>query len=160
MSLPTNKISAALTALFLLSIYLCWPKVYVGVQSQDQRLNCVINTVKFSLVWRHSVEKTLWQENYQLQAQQLWLDTTVIQGFGAGVPSDLILHQQNKNSIELQVQRALPELNWVVSRHMQGQIRVLEHIWPIAEQVSNYETIQIRPRRLMRWQAWQRGECL
>ena len=152
--------SAALAALLLLSMYLLWPQTYIALQSQDQQLQCVIQTPQLSLIWRHSVEKNLWQENYQVRQQQLYLDSTIIQGFGAGVPSDLPIQQQDQHRIHLQVQRTLPELNWVVSRHMQGQIKVADQIWPIAEQVSDYQIIHIRPRRFMRWQAWQQGECL
>lgn len=155
-----RMISAALAALLLLSLYLLWPNTYVALQSQDQQLQCVISTPQLSLIWRHSVEKNLWQENYQVRQQQLYLDSTIIQGFGAGIPSDLPIQQQDQHSIHLQVQRFLPELNWVVSRHMQGQIQVADQIWPIAEQVSDYQIIHIRPRRFMRWQAWQQGECL
>lgn len=156
LSLPSAAITAALC---IGVIYLSWPQYYVAVTSADQHIQCILPTRTFRLNWIHSVEKTQWQENYQLVGSQLFLDTTRVQGFGAGVPSHLKIKQQDAHTIEFEVQQTLPELNWVVSRHMQGEIYMADQLWPIAQHVSDYQVIQIRPRQLFRWQAWQQGEC-
>ena len=45
---------------------------------------------EFTLAWEHSVEKTRWEERYQIDGERLRLSEARIQGFGAGMesPSD------------------------------------------------------------------------
>lgn len=155
-----HRWSAAYAALFLGLCWLCWPRTYLEIRSDDQALHCFIAAQNFSLQWRHSVEKTLWQEDYQVQAQHLQLTHTRIEGFGAGVPAHLTVVKQTPQYIEFRVQQTLPELNWVVSSNIQAQIIIAQHQWPIYQNVADYQTILIRPRHLLRWQTWQQGACL
>lgn len=47
----------------------------------------------FSLSWTHSVEKTLWQEQWSIKDNRLVLTEAIVQGSGAGItlPPDAIL---------------------------------------------------------------------
>jgi hypothetical protein len=40
---------------------------------------------EFTLAWRHSVEKTRWEERYAVEGSRLRLREARIQGFGAGM---------------------------------------------------------------------------
>jgi len=40
---------------------------------------------RFSIAWRHSVEKTRWEEHYLLSGDRLVLEEGRIEGFGAGM---------------------------------------------------------------------------
>jgi hypothetical protein len=42
-------------------------------------------TSEFTLEWRHSVEKTRWQERYRVDAQRLVLTSASIEALGAGM---------------------------------------------------------------------------
>jgi hypothetical protein len=40
---------------------------------------------RFSIAWRHSVEKTRWEEHYVRSGERLVLEESRIEGFGAGM---------------------------------------------------------------------------
>jgi hypothetical protein len=52
-------------------------------------------TDHFTLAWRHSVEKTRWEESYRVDGDRLRLTAARIQGLGAGMepPPGAVLRQ-------------------------------------------------------------------
>jgi hypothetical protein len=56
-------------------------------------LRATLPTDAFTLQWRHSVEKTLWEEDYRVEAGRLVLVQSRIAGSGAGMepPPDATL---------------------------------------------------------------------
>jgi hypothetical protein len=48
-------------------------------------VRAALPTDEFTLGWRHSVEKTLWQETYRIDGDRLLLTRARIQGPGAGM---------------------------------------------------------------------------
>jgi hypothetical protein len=40
---------------------------------------------RFTLAWRHSVEKVRWAEDYQVAGERLWLREARVRGSGAGM---------------------------------------------------------------------------
>ncbi len=100
---------------------------------------------EFTLQWRHSVEHQLWRESYRADSGILHLTRTQMQTFGAGMPSDGLPVAADKGFIAQQGRLKLPELNWTVSRNMQGQILISGRIWPLAETLPDYSSVRITP---------------
>ena len=48
-------------------------------------LRATLPTDAFTLAWRHSVEKTRWEEDYRIQGDRLVLTQSRVEGFGAGM---------------------------------------------------------------------------
>lgn len=105
---------------------------------------------EFTLQWRHSVERQLWREDYVSDGSLLHLSRTQMQTFGAGMPSDGLPVAADQGFVAQAGRLKLPELNWTVSRNMQGEIRFKERVWPIAAALPDYSTVRItavsRPR--------------
>lgn len=57
-------------------------------------LTVPVSTVRFTLAWRHSVEKVLWEEDYVIAGGWLLATGTRIRGSGAGMepPEGSVLH--------------------------------------------------------------------
>jgi hypothetical protein len=57
-------------------------------------VGATLPTDQFTLSWRHSVEKTLWEETYHIDGDHLLLTKARIQGNGAGMeaPEGAVLH--------------------------------------------------------------------
>lgn len=106
--------------------------------------SCVWKADSFLLKWRHSVEKQYWQEHYQKHEQKLRLTHIYVQSFGAGVPTlgEVIPAPQGYVGFKSDV--LMPELNWVVSRNMQGEILTKHSKFPINQLVDDYSTINIK----------------
>lgn len=105
---------------------------------------------EFTLQWRHSVEHQLWREDYVSDGKKLHLSRTQMQTFGAGMPSDGLTVTADKGFVAQQGRLKLPELNWAVSRLMQGEILFKGRVWPLAAEVPDYSEVRIaavsRPR--------------
>ena len=56
-------------------------------------VRATLPTDHFTLAWRHSVEKTRWEESYRIDGDRLRLTAARIQGLGAGMepPRDAVL---------------------------------------------------------------------
>lgn len=57
-------------------------------------LNVAVPARSFTLAWQHTVEKVLWEEDYVVAGQWLYLSGVRIRGSGAGMepPAGAILH--------------------------------------------------------------------
>ncbi len=57
-------------------------------------LNVAVPARSFTLTWQHTVEKTLWEEDYVVAGPWLYLSGARIRGSGAGMepPAGAILH--------------------------------------------------------------------
>lgn len=138
-----------LTAVLLIAAagFVLWPQPVVKVSLPDKQ--CYLPP-EFTLQWRHSVEHQLWRESYYSDGTTLHLTRTQMQTFGAGMPSDGLPAPADEGFVAQQGRLKLPELNWVVSRNMQGEIRFQGRVWPIAATLPDYATVRIaavsRPR--------------
>ena len=56
-------------------------------------LRAALPTTELTLAWMHSVEKTRWEERYQVDGERLRLVVARVQGSGAGIdpPTDAVL---------------------------------------------------------------------
>lgn len=81
-----------------------------------------------------------------------------MQTFGAGTPAGGQTVSAEKGFVGFKSSVRLPELNWVVSRNMQGEIRTLQSAWPLYAQVPDYSTIHITPAYLAQMVVWL-GAC-
>lgn len=78
------------------------------------------------LEWIHSVEKEPWRELYTIQDQHLILTDVFLEGYGAGVPSDLEGTTVNENGTvhTFGIDRDIERLNWVHSHATHHTLRV------------------------------------
>lgn len=133
-------------------------KTGILLMADDQP--CLLPQTSFTLKWRHSVEKSLWQENYVLQDDVFVLTHTYVQAFGAGVPASGQVIAAPDGYIGLKVDVTLPQINWVVSRNMQGEILFDNQVLPINQLVPDYTTVHLAPIK-KNWIAWFfQKECL
>lgn len=135
--------------LLITAVYLSWQQQHIVIKSQN--IDCRWQSDSFILKWRHSVEKQYWQEYYQQQGDQLHLYQTFMQSFGAGVPSAGKSIPAPKGYVGLSSDVLLPQLNWVVSRNMQGQIIDTDKAFAIYQKVPNYTEVQIAIEKKPRW---------
>lgn len=131
----------------LASAFALWPQAAAEVSLPQSA--CYLPR-EFTLQWRHSVEHQLWREDYVSDGKTLHLTRSQMQTFGAGMPSDGLPIAADKGFVAQAGRLKLPELNWVVSRNMQGEIRFQGRVWPIAATLPDYATVRIaavsRPR--------------
>jgi hypothetical protein len=120
---------------------------------------CVIPAESFQLKWRHSVEKTPWSEHYQRASQGFILTDTELVSFGAGTPSTAPVLSQKNGHVRLQVNTFMKEINWMVSRNMQGQIIFDRHQWTVSEQLPDYSLVKITVQHIPIWKVWTLGVC-
>ena len=153
------KKSAVFTALFLLDLcgLLFLPVRYSEVTVAQ--MQCRISTAQFSLQWKHSVEKTRWIENYQREQQHFILRYTDLISFGAGTPNDYPIIFQKDGMVRMKVHRRIDQINWIISKNMQGSIIIHQSVWPIFQQYPDYTLVQITAQQQPLWKAWQIGEC-
>ncbi|ENU30916.1 hypothetical protein F991_01259 [Acinetobacter sp. CIP-A165] len=156
-----KHLSAASAALFcsvvLLGILMSYP--IASTQVTTPKHHCIIRDADFNLQWRHSVEKTLWLENYQRSKNGFQLIYTDLISFGAGTPSDYPVIFQKGGVIRMSVNQQIPEINWTVSRNMQGHILLKDKSWAIANRLPDYSLVQFRSTYTPLWKIWWLGEC-
>lgn len=143
--------------LFLCILFLCIligrPVSYVVAVSDG--LQCYWQSDVLLLTWRHSVEKQNWIERYQRQGRQLFLTHTYTQTFGAGIPAGNQTTVAPKGYVGMRTQLHFDELNWVVSRNMQGQIYTpKEGVFLIYRYVPDYSKVVIKVMDKP-WYQWQ-----
>ncbi|MFC0323789.1 DUF1850 domain-containing protein [Gallibacterium melopsittaci] len=107
--------------------------------------SCRLPTNEFTLQWKHSVEKQLWQEHYFQQDNVLILDKVFQQTFGAGSPADGKAITAPYGFVGVAKHITLPELNWVVSSNMQGVLFTNDFVLPVYQLVPDYSEIKIIP---------------
>lgn len=134
-------------ALFALLIGIL-PVRHIVVASDGADLACVWQQDRFILKWRHSVEKQLWQEQYEAQGDRLKLTATYLQAFGAGTPSQGKAIAAPTGFVGLTSDVSFGELNWIVSRNMQGEILSVDAAdlppFSVYQKVDDYTTIKIK----------------
>lgn len=150
-----KKLIRSVTAAALL-LYLVWPCAVVRVGLPET--SCYLPSGRFMLQWRHSVEHQLWREYYRSDGQSLHLERTEMQTFGAGAPADGESVAAPAGFVGRKSHVVLPEINWAVSKNMQGEIHTLRSAWPLYAQVPDYSTIRITPAYLPQAAVWL-GAC-
>ncbi|MDO5652138.1 MAG: DUF1850 domain-containing protein [Moraxella sp.] len=134
------------------------PVPAVLLSSENQQMQCLLPN-EFTLKWRHSVEKQYWQEVYHLQDDMLILDKTYMQSFGAGMPVLGKTVSAPKGYVGQWVGLTMPQLNWVVSRNMQGEIITQGASLPISQRLADYSEVVIAPSSPSLWRYWQLPRC-
>ncbi|MCK3655093.1 hypothetical protein A4G19_04720 [Pasteurellaceae bacterium Macca] len=124
------------------------PQYVLNIRSDSPQFTpCIINTDHFALRWRHSVERQLWLEHYQRQGNQLHLYQSWLQTFGAGSPStEKEVTDVPPGYIGYQHNQLFKELNWTVSRRMEGSLlwgKNLNHEWLVYQQLPDYSLLTI-----------------
>lgn len=127
----------ALACLFPLKLFV--------IQFNDH--SCYLYSPEFELSWRHSVERQRWREHYRHDGDKILLDQTWLQTFGAGTPSQGAVIAAPSGYIGYQQQIRLAELNWVVSRNMQGELSTPQLRIPFYQVVPDYSAVRIKPSR-------------
>lgn len=71
-----------LTGIFFLPV-----RALVISQGDSAIYTFLVAEKRFSLKWIHSVEKEVWVENFRIEGQHIFLESTHFKTFGAGTPS-------------------------------------------------------------------------
>ena len=79
--------------------------------------------------------------------------------FGAGTPNDYPIIFQKDGMVRMKVNRRIDQINWIISKNMQGSIIIHQRVWPIFQQYPDYTLVQITAQQQPLWKAWQIGEC-
>ena len=120
------------------------------IQSQeDQTVYYEMENVKagdmFTVMWVHSVERTPWNETFQVTEQgELLLVETVFQSFGAGVP-----HQKGTMTVESgeiivrDIEEIIPSYRWVHSHNAQFEMEFGDQTVFRAEDLPHHEKMEI-----------------
>ncbi|MBD8008440.1 MULTISPECIES: DUF1850 domain-containing protein [Acinetobacter] len=155
---------AAFAALFGLAGFLAsclWMTFpYIIIEVKEQNFQCKITQKTFQLSWIHSVEKTAWKERYIQDKNDLILAATQFVSFGAGTPDQGTLTRQKDGSIHMQINRKMKELNWVISRRMQGKIEIADRVWNIYQDFPDYSTVHISIKKDSLWKKRGLNDCL
>ncbi|MGV6988341.1 DUF1850 domain-containing protein [Testudinibacter sp. P80/BLE/0925] len=127
----------ALACLFPLKLFV--------IQFGEHR--CYLYAQQFELRWRHSVERQLWREHYRRDGDAILLDQTWLQTFGAGTPSQGTPIAAPPGYVGYRQRIRLAEINWVVSRNMQGELSTPQVRIPFYQVVPDYSDVRIKPSR-------------
>ncbi|PYZ92649.1 hypothetical protein CR194_13355 [Salipaludibacillus keqinensis] len=99
---------------------------------------------ELTISWIHSVEKTPWNETYQIQEDNLLLKSTSFQSYGAGVP-----HQsgdaktENGMIIYENIDEHFDELSWIHSHDAKHEITVNDETLVAVEDLPHHESIRL-----------------
>lgn len=116
---------------------------------KTNQYQCYLASSHFQLSWQHSVEHQNWIEYYRYRQGKLNLYQTYLQTFGAGTPSQAkVLTDAPPGYVGYQQDIDLDELNWVVSRNMQGTILTEQQTFAIYQTLPDYSVVNIKPIRL------------
>ena len=129
------------------------------LQLSSNHLQCTLTQPAFTLRWIHSVEKELWQENFQISGQQLLLTSTQFKTFGAGTPSNGKGVMSKEGWLHYSVELFLPALNWVVSSNVESTLITEQGQWLIFKDFDDYSEIKIQVIRLPLWQYFIQESC-
>ncbi|WP_347455931.1 DUF1850 domain-containing protein [Acinetobacter sp. ANC 7454] len=155
---------AAIAALFSLAAFFItcfWVRFpYILVEVNEPNFQCKIDQNFFQLSWMHSVEKTQWEERYLLNNDHFILTDTQFVSFGAGTPDQGTVARQGDGNIQMQINRKMNELNWVISHRMQGKIKVDAQTWNIYQDFPDYSTVQISIKKDSLWKKRGLNDCL
>lgn len=157
--MPWKKIAAsAAFFIFIFGLLMSTPIKYTEVNIAGKQ--CKISSADFDLQWKHSVEKTIWTENYQRQQQHFLLRYTDLISFGAGTPANLPIISQKNGVIRMSVNQKIEDIDWIVSRNMQGTLKVNKNEWSIYKDYPDYTLVNIAIQQQPLWKTWTIGECL
>ncbi|MCO8044299.1 DUF1850 domain-containing protein [Acinetobacter bohemicus] len=145
-------------AFFISCVWLVFP--YIFVEVREQNFQCKIDQKSFQLSWMHSVEKTQWKERYLQDENDLILAETQFISFGAGTPDQGTITRQDDGSIHMHIDRKMKELNWVISRRMQGKIESADRIWNVYQDFPDYSMVQISIKKDSLWKKRGLNDCL
>ncbi|MBE2897231.1 DUF1850 domain-containing protein [Pasteurellaceae bacterium HPA106] len=138
-----NKLKCGLAVLGLTA--LCALVPVQGVEFHSETLHCLLKGETFRLRWHHSVEHQWWIEQYRTQGEQLMLTATWMQTFGAGTPSKGESISAPPGYVGFKRAIAMREINWMVSRNMQGTVLMNGEQWAIYQHLPDYSPVTIRP---------------
>lgn len=82
----------------------------------------IIKNKNFQIEWIHSVEKEKWIEKYKRENNKLVLTNTILKAFGAGTPYNAKVINNNNESIELEINRKLDNINLIISKEIKTTI--------------------------------------
>lgn len=88
------------------------------------------------------------------------LTHTQFKTFGAGVPSQGKLIPSTDGSIAFASNLRLPNIHWIVSRHVQSSIVVGNLIWPIYQDVPDYTEVSLQADSVPLWRFLTKDSCL
>ena len=148
----------SLAAFFISCVWMTFP--YIFVEVKEQNFQCKIDQKSFQLSWMHSVERTQWKERYLLDKDHFILTDTQFISFGAGTPDQGTITRQDDGNIHMQINRKMKEINWVISRRMQGKIEVADRIWNIYQDFPDYSTVHISIKKDSLWKKRGLNDCL
>ncbi|ENU98149.1 DUF1850 domain-containing protein [Acinetobacter variabilis] len=148
----------SLAAFFITYVWMTFP--YIFVEVKEQNFQCKIDQKSFQLSWMHSVERTQWKERYLLDKDHFILTDTQFISFGAGTPDQGTITRQDDGNIHMQINRKMKEINWVISRRMQGQIESADRIWNIYQDFPDYSTVQLSIKKDSPWKKRGLNDCL
>lgn len=139
--------------LFVILSAVCLPKRHIVITTSDWA--CRWTADSFVLQWRHSVEKQLWQEYYQVHQNHFLLTHSFVQSFGAGVPTQGIPIKAPKGFVGLSHNLTMPAVDWVVSSRMQGVVIEPDSKFQfnIYQYLSDYSRVQIQIKNKL-WFVW------
>ncbi|MDY2796941.1 DUF1850 domain-containing protein [[Pasteurella] aerogenes] len=144
--------------LALLAVIGLYPVHFISVTTKQGE--CIIDDDHFALRWRHSVEHQLWYEHYQRQGDNLHLYQTWLQTFGAGTPSQgEIVADVPPGYVGFKQDIVLSEINWIVSRRMEGAILLNDKQFPVYQILPDYSTVTIKPAQSVVATLWLRKSC-
>ncbi|HBO37649.1 MAG TPA: DUF1850 domain-containing protein [Pasteurellaceae bacterium] len=143
----TSKIIITVGLFSVLFLACVFPLRVFDIQTAGRQ--CYLWQSEFELKWRHSVEHQLWRESYRHTGDRLLLYKTRLQTFGAGTPflTDKEVETE-EGYIGYQQEIYLNEINWAVSRNMEGELLSADGQIPFYAKVPDYSVISIHPVRI------------
>lgn len=146
--------------LLALTLTVYWP---VAVTQLDLATippkQCHFTQHTWRLSWQHSVEQSAWSDTYQRRGQNLHLQQTTFKSFGAGMPSSGTVLPAPTGYVAYAIHLNLPELNWVVSRHVRSTLWLGTQPWPLFNWVPDHTEIRFTPTYMPFWRTLMKDFC-
>lgn len=88
-----------------------------------------VDGTRITLQWIHSVEHEPWIEIYEVRGSEIVLQEIILEGYGAGIPSDPGGTTTNENGVihTVGINRPEPYLRWVHSHRTHHELTVGDH---------------------------------
>lgn len=114
------------------------------------QFSCDFRDQVITLQWIHSVEREMWRESYQAEAEGLRLFRSQFKTFGAGTPYFESLSTQD-GFVEMHPDLMMPQIYWVISHNVASTISTAQGEIPIHQYFDDYSEIVLSIQKNTIW---------
>lgn len=148
-----SKINSKLIILAIACVLLLGASLYpwfTRINLRTEKFSCDFREQVLTLQWIHSVEREVWRETYQAEADHLRLFRSQFKTFGAGTPYSETARIKN-GFVESNPDVIMPQIHWIISRNVESTLSTAQGDIPIYQYFDDYSEITLSTHKNNIW---------